>query len=275
MRKVLIIAAIALVGFIVAINLDYHDIGLKTLEWIKKLRGQNVRIVELNTTTSKTINHDSWTNLLSTHVTKDGFVNYEGFAEESIQLQTYLDLISNNPPKDNQTEEYKMAFWINSYNAYTVKLILDHYPLESIKKISDGLPMINSPWDIKFFKIGGIPFDLNTIEHEILRKKFSDPRIHFAINCASISCPKLLNEAFNPLKIESQLQEQTHYFINNPTKNKIDKTELKLSRIFEWFATDFKASKGTVKKFIQEYTDMDIANIKTSYLTYDWKLNKQ
>ena len=133
--------------------------------------------------------------------------------------------------------------------------------------------MIDSPWDIKFFKIGGISFDLNTIEHDILRKQFNEPRIHFAINCASVSCPRLLNQAYRPETLESQLDLQTKYFIHNPIKNVVTDRELKLSKIFDWFAVDLKNAVGGVKPFIQSYIDDDISEAPISFLNYGWNLN--
>ena len=191
---------------------------------------------------------------------------------DSVRFSDYLDLLRNNPPGMNWSESHQLAYWINAYNAFTVKLIVDHYPLKSIKDISDGLPMINSPWDIKFFKIGNTEFDLNTIEHEILRKIFDEPRIHFAINCASISCPILRNEAYMANKMEDQLEEQTYRFINDPKTNIINKSSTQLSRIFDWFRSDFLKQSDLIT-YIQGYnSNLNIEN-KITYLEYDWRLN--
>jgi len=135
--------------------------------------------------------------------------------------------------------------------------------------------MINSPWDIKFFKIGGIDFDLNTIEHEILRKQFSEPRMHFAINCASFSCPRLRNEAYTSEQLESQLKEQTTSFLLNPKKNRLSTETLQLSQIFNWFAGDF-TKEQTLIEFLQKQVDLQIQpNAKISFLEYQWSLNNK
>jgi len=134
--------------------------------------------------------------------------------------------------------------------------------------------MVNSSWDIKFFKIGGVDFDLNTIEHRILRKHFDEPRIHFAINCASISCPRLRNEAFIAEKLEEQLNIQAHYFMNNPINNRITEDEITLSPIFNWFKSDF-TKRGDLLSYIQNYTDVKLnAEIPLVYQEYNWNLNE-
>jgi len=141
---------------------------------------------------------------LKKYVTENGRVDYKGLKNEKGKLESYLEMLNKNPPAKDWKQEEEMTYWINAYNAFTVKLILDHYPVKSIQEIDGG-----KPWDEAFIKIGGKNYSLNNIETDFLRKKFSDPRIHFAINCASQSCPRLLNEAFTPEKIELQLNEQT------------------------------------------------------------------
>ena len=115
------------------------------------------------------------------HVDDEGWVNYNGFIQDSLKLDNYLTLISNNHPNNkNWSKEERFAYWINAYNAFTVKLIVDNYPTESIKDVKSGLPFVNSVWDIKFINIEGNEYDLNNIEHGIIRPKFNDPRAHFA-----------------------------------------------------------------------------------------------
>lgn len=268
------------IGFIVIIfililkvtHMNIHDFALKTLGYIKKVKGDSVNLSKLNNQNSEIISHDDWTLLLKKHVTENGNVDYEGFQNDIIPLNSYLDKLSKKTPGKNWNKNDKLAYWINAYNAFTIKLILDNYPLESIKHISIGLPMINSPWDIKFFKIANIDFDLNTIEHEILRKEFAEPRIHFAINCASFSCPKLRNEAFESKKLDDQLNDQTKAFILNNDKNVISASQSKLSKIFAWFESDFENSGG-VSKFIKQYNSIFNPENKITYLEYDWTLN--
>ena len=147
---------------------------------------------------SHPVSHEIWNGLVQKYASKDGKVNYKGFIQDSVLFNKYLTILKNNHPNDkNWNEAEQLAYWINAYNAYTVKLIIDNYPLKSIKDIKKGLPFINSVWDIKFIKIEGATYDLNNIEHSILRTKYNEPRIHFAINCASFSCPNLRPEAFH------------------------------------------------------------------------------
>src|SRR5690606_7886580 len=125
------------------------------------------------------------------HVAPNGLVNYNGFKQDKQQLDLYLKLLQAGvPDPDKWSKEEQLAYWINAYNAFTIKLIIDNYPLKSIKDLNStiAIPTINSIWDDKFFSLGGQKFSLNMIEHGILRKDFDEPRIHFAINCASISC---------------------------------------------------------------------------------------
>ncbi len=277
-RKILFCSSLIFVlctfGYIKYHDTNINDIGLKIFSWIKKIKGNSVNLNEINNSNTSTLNHEDWHTLLQKNVTDSGSVNYSGFQKNNILFEKYLNDLTLQPPGNNWSDKEKIVYWINAYNAFTVKLVLDHYPIKSIKDIGDGLPMINSPWDLKFFKIGEIQFDLNTIEHEILRKQFNEPRIHFAINCASISCPKLRNEAFVVEQLENQLEDQARQFINNPNKNLIKEEKMLLSKIFNWFASDFKKEKSVIA-FIQAYTDITLSeNIDIEYLDYDWNLNE-
>ena len=146
---------------------------------------------------SMPINHTIWDELLQKHV-DSGKVDYKGFIRDSSKFDKYLRLLKeNHPNRKNWTEEERLAYWINAYNAFTLKLIIDNYPVESIKDIKKGIPFVNSVWDIKFIKIEAATYDLNNIEHGIIRAKFSEQRIHFAVNCASVSCPDLADSSYN------------------------------------------------------------------------------
>lgn len=220
--------------------------------------------------------HAIWDALLKKHVSDAGNVNYKGLLKEKAKLKEYLDILSASNPSDKWSEKERLAFWINAYNAFTVDLILQHYPVESIKDIGSKIkiPFVSTAWDIKFIKIGGKEYDLNSIEHSVLRKQFDEPRIHFAINCASYSCPKLLNEAFTADKLESQLQKTAKDFVNDKSKNKITATSLELSQIFNWYKGDFTKNK-TLIAYIQQYTSVKISpKAKVSHLEYDWSLNE-
>lgn len=217
--------------------------------------------------------HDAWTKLLQTHVDSFGWVSYKGFRSDSLALDAYLNLLAACEPNDSWTKTESLAYWINVYNAFTVKLILDHYPTSSIKDIKSGIPFVNSVWDINFIPIGGRILSLNDVEHNILRKEFEEPRIHFAIVCASKSCPQLLKEAYEANKLEAQLESQARNFINDKTKNEIEAEEIRISPIFKWFTSDF-TKNSSLKEFIARYADIDFSSdAKVKYRKYDWSLN--
>lgn len=225
---------------------------------------------------SRPITHEIWDSLLQKHVTEDGQVNYKGIIKDSLKFNSYLSLLKNHHPNSkNWTKEEQLAYWINAYNAFTVQLIVDNYPVKSIKDIKKGIPFINTVWDIKFIHIEGATYDLNNIEHGIIRKNFDEPRIHFAVNCASISCPRLRNEAFKADQLESQLADNARYFLANPVKNNFEnKEELKLSKILKWYSGDFSGKKyGGVSGFIKQYGPPHSEGADIDYLDYDWNLN--
>ena len=210
--------------------------------------------------------------LLQKNVDKTGRVDYQSLKNNETLLDNYLAYIQNNEPTKDWSSNKKKAFWINTYNAYTIKIILNNYPLKSIRDIKiDG----KTAWKIPFVKVGQKRYTLDQIEHKILRKKFNDPRIHVGINCASVSCPRLWNFAFTEDNIASSLDNLMKEFINNTTRNKISKNNVALSEIFNWFSKDF-IKNGTIISYLNTYAAIKIsekASIK--YLTYDWSLNKK
>lgn len=222
------------------------------------------------------ISHKQWDQLVKKHVTTDGTVNYKGFVTDKEHLEAYLTLLSNNPPKDSWSKNEVLAYWINAYNAFTVKLIVKHYPVESIKDLGGAIYKVNTSWDIKFINIGGEELDLNNIEHQKIRGQFKEPRIHFAVNCASISCPRLRNEAFTADKLNAQLTDQTKYFLSNKVKNDLsDPTKPKVSKLFTWYSGDFKVNGKSVIDFINLYSKTKIPEgTSLDYLDYNWKLNE-
>jgi hypothetical protein len=212
------------------------------------------------------IDHSQWNALLQKNVSKSGNVNYKGFQKDSKQLQSYLDELASNVPTKSWSKNAVLAYWINAYNAFTVKLILDNYPVKSIKDISN-------PWGKKFFTLGTTKYSLEQIEHEILRK-MSEPRIHFAINCASFSCPNLLNEAYTESQIEKQLASAAKAFVNDKTKNTITANKVEISEIFNWFSSDFK-TKGSLIDFLNQYSAVKInSKAAVKFKTYNWSLNE-
>jgi len=221
--------------------------------------------------------HQLWDQLVKAHVKANGLVDYKGFIREKPKLESYLKLLSENAPdRSKWSKNEQLAYWINAYNAYTVKLIVDFYPTKSIRDLGPKLkiPLIKDVWHYKFFKIAGVDMSLDEVEHGILRKEFDEPRIHFAINCASISCPPLLNEAFVAEKLEAQLTKVSIAFINDPVRNKLGTQSVQLSSIFSWFTSDF-TKKGTLIEFLNKYSKVKISpNAKISFLDYNWNLNE-
>jgi hypothetical protein len=225
--------------------------------------------------TQEHLKHESWTKLLNKYVSVEGSVNYAGLKKEEAKLDAYLKVLSENHPTDAWAKEDQLAFWINAYNAFTVKLIVKNYPVKSIKELGGSIYKVNTPWDIKFIKIGEETYDLNNIEHDIIRKEFEEPRIHFAVNCASVSCPILRNEAFVGSKLDTQLDDQAKAFINDKSKNDIQVKSAKLSKIFRWFKGDFEKAKKTVEDFINKYSTVKITKrTEIDYNDYIWELNE-
>lgn len=219
--------------------------------------------------------HSEWSNILEKFVDEQGFVNYSGLLDNKQSLLNYTTYLSENPPTASWNKNDQLAYWINAYNAFTVLLIVDNYPIESIKDLNPLLtiPTIRSVWTKEWFEIGGKDFSLDYIEHKILRKEFDEPRIHFAINCASYSCPILRREAYEGLRIDEQLDEQARLFINDASRNTLGKDNVKLSLIFNWFGGDFKKGQSLVQ-FVKLYSDVAIDDdAKISFAKYDWKLN--
>ena len=212
------------------------------------------------------VNHTTWNQLLKKHVSDQGKVDYLGFKKDLTELNAYLDWLSNCKPSETWSKDQLMAFWINAYNALTIKLIVDRYPISSIKDIY-------SPWNIKVITIANKTLSLNNIEHDILRK-MGDPRIHFGIVCASISCPKLQNEAFNTQNTNRLLNKASKEFLADSTKNELTTDAAELSKIFKWFAKDFK-QEGSLIDFLNKFADIRIAsNATISFKDYNWGLNE-
>ena len=218
-------------------------------------------------TKQEVFTHLAWTELLQKHVSNEGNVNYNGFNTDRKALLSYIGSLGENMPIDTWTKEDKLAYWINTYNALTIDLILRHYPVESIKDIKN-------PWDQRYWQLGDKWYNLNEIEHDILRK-MKEPRIHFAIVCASYSCPKLQNEAFTASKLEEQLTNATKSFINDPEKNDLTPSKIGLSKIFAWFDKDFLINgTGSIIEYINRYSNIKISpKTPKKFKDYDWSLN--
>lgn len=236
---------------------------------------------------SEPISHAAWTDLLAQHVDTLGNVDYKGFVADSVALKSYIaTLAAHHPNEKNWSKTECVAYWINAYNAYTVYIVCQYYPVKSIKDIERkaiNIPFGNTVWDIDFIDIEGEIYSLNYLEHKILRKEFNEPRVHFAVNCASFSCPALRAEAYEADKLEVQLSEQARLFLSDKRKNVIENGEkIQLSKIFSWFGGDFerKPKKGVAGRslidFINLYSPLPIAaKADIEYLDYNWGLNEQ
>lgn len=213
-----------------------------------------------------------WNTLLQKHVTEKGLVNYQSFKKDTEKLTTYLAYLNKTQPRKTWSASKTKAFWINAYNAYTIHIILENYPLTSILNIKQNG---KNAWEIPLAKVGGNTYTLNHIEHEILRKKYKDPRIHAGVNCASISCPSLPNQAFTEKNIDKLLTIGIQRFVNDSERNTISKSKVALSQIFNWFKDDF-TQQGDLITFINKYSKIKVAkNATISYKKYNWNLNKK
>ena len=213
----------------------------------------------------ESFDHSIFNDLLKKHVSINGNVDYKSFKKDAQTLQNYITKIKTYQPNASWTKNDKLAYWINTYNALTVDLILRNHPIKSIKDIKD-------PWGQRLWKFGDKWQNLNDIEHQILRK-MDEPRIHFAIVCASVSCPKLQNNAFTASNLDAQLTAVTKEFLNDESKNKFSENRIELSKIFKWFKKDFEQN-GSLIDFLNTYSDFEISNnAKKNYTNYNWNLN--
>lgn len=231
--------------------------------------------------------HLLFTRLLKDYV-RDGRVDYKGLSQDK-RLDVYLKQLSETEPDKLPSAKDKLAFWINVYNAYTLKLIRDNYPLKSINTLHRGGLVIasllkNTAWDQGFVIAGGKKMTLNEVEHKILRPMFKEPRIHFAIVCAAKGCPPLRSEAYEAARLDSQLNEQGRVFLSQAGKNSFDlkNKTAHISPIFGWFRKDFGKDRKSVLLFIAEFLEPGTAeairqnagNWRISYTYYDWSLNE-
>jgi hypothetical protein len=237
------------------------------------------------------LDHSAFDALLKKHVVNidGGKVNYTNFAKDRAQLKTYLDALSKVSAAEYKSwnKNEQLAFLINAYNAYTIELILTKYP--DLKSIKDLGSIIASPWKKKFFMLLGEEKSLDDVEHGMIRAEgvFNEPRIHFVVNCASIGCPALRNEAITADKLEAQLDDSAKKFLSDRSRNRIKDGSAQISKIFDWYGKDFaKGWKGyaSLNQFLDKYADafadspadkqaLTEGKLKISHLDYDWNLN--
>jgi hypothetical protein len=239
--------------------------------------------------------HKRWDALLKKHVLLAGggnasVVRYADFASDRGALRVYLDTLSSvaEPEFARWSRPQQMAFLINAYNAFTVELILAHYPVKSIKDI--GSDLFNNRWKRKFFRLLGQDASLDQIEHDILRKpgRYDDPRVHYAVNCASIGCPMLREEAYVAERLDAQLEQQAVRFLSDRSRNRVSaQGRLEVSKIFDWFKEDWSSGYqgirsreqyfGRYAKLLSDNPEHQklVAEGKAplAFLDYDWTLN--
>jgi hypothetical protein len=239
-----------------------------------------------NESTKQIIDHSQWQLLLDHYlivgvdVTAVNFFNYKGVsASDKEILSRYLTMLQATDPL-NYTRAEQQAYWINLYNALTVKLILDNYPVKSITKLGNKFFSFG-PWDDNAAKINGKDLTLNDIEHEILRPIWRDPRIHYAVNCASYGCPNLSAKVFTAENIEHQLEAGAYAYINHPRGVTIVGEDIVISSIYKWYSEDFGDDRNMLLMHLKQYAKPEL-NRKLSLFQqgdgdidyeYDWRLN--
>ncbi|MEO0587581.1 MAG: DUF547 domain-containing protein [Planctomycetota bacterium] len=224
--------------------------------------------------------HAAWDGLLREHVADGGWIDYAGFVTDEAALDAYLAALGS-ADYEALSRDAKLAYLINAYNAFTVKLILDHWDggqLESIMDIAGG-----KPWDLRRWNLAGRTVSLNELEHEIIRKDFIEPRIHFAVVCAAFSCPPLRAQAYTADALETQLQEQTIYSFTHPRWLEFEGggsgATLRLTKLLDWYAGDFTQVAPSVEAYAGEFNDAlgdHVAagkSVSIEWIDYSWVLN--
>ena len=224
---------------------------------------------------AQSVDNTIYARLLAAHVTDSGNVDYAGFKKDEALLDQYLEILSRTMVADLSRDE-QFAFYVNAYNAFTIKLILTRYP--GITSIKETGGLFSTPWKKKFIRLDGKKVSLDYIEHEVLRPVFKDARVHFAVNCATKSCPPLLNQPFEPDGLDRQLERVTRDFVNGGGV-RIKDGSVYLSKIFDWFKGDFN---NDPLAFVTRYASGRLKekltalgpDISVKYQDYDWSLNE-
>ncbi|SIO27521.1 DUF547 domain-containing protein [Salinivibrio sp. ES.052] len=228
-----------------------------------------------NPDSQATFTHHSWQVLLDKYLQPQGqhtLFNYAAVTDPDKEtLDHYIRMLTERDPR-TLTKNEQYAYWVNLYNAVTVKLILAEYPVRSITKLG-GLFSFG-PWDDEVVTVAGEPLTLNDIEHRILRPLWQDPRTHYAVNCASLGCPNLQSKAFQANSLEAQLEHAAYTFINSDKGVSQQGGKWQLSSIYEWFQADFGGDEKDVIAHINHYRDMPLPQEATLEYDYNWDLNQ-
>ena len=233
------------------------------------------------------IDHRAWQEILDGYIAADALgvnlVNYESLAasaDDTAKLNGYLDYLQGLDPRDYSRAE-QMAYWINLYNALTVKVVLDAYPVETIRDIHEGMVPLTGPWDDVHAQVTGEDLTLNDMEHGILRPIWQDERIHYAVNCAAYGCPHLIETVFTAANTEELLEAGARAYVNNPRGvDVVDEEFIVLSNIYDWYAEDFGDTEESVTAHLLEYAEEKLATFLETFegaveYDYDWSLNQQ
>lgn len=231
-------------------------------------------------TTPDSLSHQAFTQILQDYVDEEGKVAYKRLKAQPQALIHYLETLASTSPQ-NMSESQQLALYINAYNAYTLKLIIDHYPVKSILRITLlPIPGVSSAWDLKGVNIGGKIMSLQHLEHGILRK-MNTPEIHAALVCAAKSCPKLRREAYEGSRVRTQLKDQMRLFLMDTMRNEFSSDRIKLSPIFKWFSEDFEAQSGSLSVYLAQFADGAFKQnllenkLELDFKGYNWGLNDQ
>ncbi len=236
-----------------------------------------------NAASTTTIDHTAWSTFLNTYLRAGSggvtLVNYAGVSgADKAALAGYLERLSSTSISGFNRNE-QMAFWINLYNALTVQVILDHQPVASIRDIDISPGFLGvGPWGKTLVTVEGEDLSLNDIEHRILRPIWNDPRIHYAVNCASIGCPNLASAAYTGAGLEAGLEVAAKAYVNNPRGVSIRNGQVTVSRIYDWFIEDFGGSEAGVIRHLLQYAEPALAGDlkrigELADTEYDWSLN--
>ena len=227
----------------------------------------------------------AWQNVLQTHLSEPHAetglrtFDYKTFSENASDraaLDAYIDALASRGEPENDAEA--TAYWANLYNAVTIDVVADEYPVDSIREIRSGL-FKPGPWDNDVVTVDGKTLTLNNIEHDILRKRYPSPLIHYMVNCASIGCPNVQPTLWNAVTLDADRDAAAREYVNSPRGVVVSDGEVRVSSIYDWFKADFGGSKSTVMDHLREYADADLAaqiatTKKYSSDFYDWQLNE-
>jgi hypothetical protein len=225
--------------------------------------------------------HSDYDALLRAHVTDEGLVDYDAFQADPSFAQ-YLDRLARTDLSGLPDAE-RLAFWINAYNAYTIQLVNAHGERRSIRNIGKTMGIGKGPWQQPIVRAAGQVYDLDHVEHEIIRKQFREPRIHFALVCGALGCPRLRREAYTGAALNRQLDDQARAFLlRSPRKNRVDAAArtVYLSPVFDWYQVDFGGTKAAVGRYLASYFPegperalLLSGAFELRYTDYDWSLN--